>query len=224
MYLPLAFLDSLTPHLSRDQASQLSRQSFHFAVESAISSVFAATFKLAFFYGFYTVLTHQLFGVDFVVIPSVLAAIFGAIPILGNYWVAIPGIIDLVLFHESYWRGFLLFILHWLPTQFLDTAVYSEIKGAGHPYLTGLSIAGGIYCFGIEGALMGPIVLCCLLVAVNLFRVFMNNSEKSDEDAEETASQLSSNELRKEENEGSQGLNELAAQPKSSSTPRRMTK
>ncbi|KAG8212703.1 hypothetical protein J437_LFUL019608, partial [Ladona fulva] len=39
---------------------------------------------------------------------------------------------------------------------------------SGHPYLTALSIAGGVFCLGMEGAIMGPMILCCFLVIVNL--------------------------------------------------------
>ncbi len=46
--------------------------------------------------------------------------------------------------------------------------------------MTALAIAGGVYYRGIEGALIGPIVLCCLLVGVKLYNETMAKTLSSN--------------------------------------------
>lgn len=167
LYKPVDLITNFSPNMGNRFAT---------ALETAVVGVFRASFKMAVFYGLWTWLIHNLFDVKVVYLPSVLAATLAVVPFLGPYWACLPACLDLWLAQERGLQAIMLFVFQFLPSSLVDTAIYKEIKGGGHPYLTGLSIAGGIFCLGVEGAIVGPLLLCGLFVIVNMSSSLMKES------------------------------------------------
>lgn len=120
---------------------------------------------------------HNLFQVKIVYLPSALATMLGAVPFLDAYFACIPAAIEL-WFTRGSMIALTFFLFHFLPCNIVVTEFYKEIKGGGHPYLTGLSIAGGIFCLGVEGAIFGPLLLCCIMVVINLSRRYLHSPDE----------------------------------------------
>ncbi|XP_077264780.1 transmembrane protein 245 isoform X1 [Temnothorax americanus] len=173
-YKPIELITMFSPISCH---STLHVEGFAVALQEAVIGVFAATFKLASFFGMWTWFIHNLFQVKIVYLPSALATMLGAVPFLDAYFACIPAAIEL-WFTRGSMIAITFFLFHFLPCNIVVTEFYKEIKGGGHPYLTGLSIAGGIFCLGVEGAIFGPLLLCCIMVVINLSRRYLHSPEE----------------------------------------------
>ncbi|XP_037894846.1 transmembrane protein 245 isoform X1 [Glossina fuscipes] len=158
------------------------------ALENSISGVLISMFKCSIFTGLFTWLVHTVFGARIVFLPSALAAILSAAPFLGSYWCSLPALLELWLAQDRLYAGIILFLLQFFVPPYFEAAIYAEMKGGGHPYLTGLAIAGGTYWIGWQGAIFGPLMLCFFIGIFEVAAVTMRDEPRrsSDEDTRTT--------------------------------------
>ena len=148
---------------------QLLGSGFASALEKAINGVFTLTVKMVCFYGMWTYLTHKLFAVSLVTLPVLAAAFLAAVPVSGQYVVAIPAALELWLAESRWFAAILIILAHMIPTYVVDAAIYSEARQDIHPWITGLSIIGGVYWCGVPGAIYGPLLLCAVYVILSMY-------------------------------------------------------
>ncbi|KRZ17707.1 Transmembrane protein [Trichinella pseudospiralis] len=179
-FKPLRMLRELMPidvETSAEIAEEV-EQATHFWIPYSkcnCRSVFLVTVKMAFFYGMFTWLTHTLFAVSLVFIPSVCAAILAAVPFFGTYLVSFPAVLELWLIKGEPFLAAFLFFIHYGCSYVVDDSIYAGIK-LTTPFLTGMAVAGGLMWWGLEGAIFGPLVLCFLLVLVSTYKILVVNS------------------------------------------------
>ena len=148
---------------------QLLGSGFASALEKAVNGVFTLTVKMVCFYGMWTYLTHMLFAVSLVTLPVLAAAFLAAVPVAGQYVVAIPAALELWLAESRWFAAMLIILAHVIPTYVVDAAIYSEARQDIHPWITGLSIIGGVYWCGVPGAIYGPLLLCAVYVILSMY-------------------------------------------------------
>ena len=99
------------------------------AIDDSITSVFVVTFKMALFFGVYTYVVNCMFGVSVVYLTSIVAAFLACLPLLGTYWCALIGVLELWLVAHKPLSAALYGVMHLLPSLLaVDRAIYSEIK------------------------------------------------------------------------------------------------
>jgi len=146
-------------------------------IQKAVNSVFLITIKMSVFYLLWTYITHVVFDASIVVLPMLFSSFIAACPFTGQYIVALPAALELYCLQHRSLAALLLVISQVAPSWLVDTAIYSEVRGGIHPWFTGLAVVGGVYVFGVLGAIYGPLALCVLYVIINVYSTFITDTE-----------------------------------------------
>jgi predicted PurR-regulated permease PerM len=138
-------------------------------IRRAIEQVFESSLKIALFHGMWCWLTYTVFGCSLTYTTSLTMASVAVTALIGTYWLSLPAVLQLWLYSNRPIHALVLFLLHLGATWFVDPVIYGQIQGSHH-YVTGLSVVGGLYFLGLEGVIIGPMLLCAILIFAQVFR------------------------------------------------------
>ena len=145
--------------------------------------LFSGYILVALYQGFVAFILMTIFGVEGSMLFSVILMFASFIPLFGAAIVWAP--IGLIMcFTGPIWKGILFLILAAITISFLDNFLrpfFLKDRIKVHPLIIFFAILGGIQLFGMNGLLLGPLVIILFFTILDI----LSNNEKETSLADE---------------------------------------
>lgn len=148
-----------------------------------IRGLFSGYILVALYQGVVAFLLMTIFRIEGAILFSVLLMFASFIPLLGAAIIWAP-IGFIMCFKGPIWQGVLFLILAGVTISFLDNflrPLFLKERIKVHPLIIFFAILGGIKLFGINGLLLGPLVIILFFTILDILSNNENETSLSDE-------------------------------------------
>ncbi len=153
-------LADVSPFSSEDNSQLIS------SLRRSVYNMFAYSLAVGLTHTVSTYLVFAFASVDLCLILSCLAGFAAMLPIFSSWIVLIPVATGLAIAGSSF-KAILVISVELALQLVIDPAIFNIIKG--NTFLVGMSVAMGLYVYGIMGLILGPLLTSLTLTIFNMY-------------------------------------------------------
>eukprot|EP00644_Phytophthora_capsici_P004236 jgi/Phyca11/527201/estExt2_fgenesh1_pm.C_PHYCAscaffold_170079 len=159
------------------------------SLRKVIEGVFFLPLKMASIHAIVTMVSFTIVNADFMYLATTFTFFISIVPIIPPYLVCVPWVISIGL-TSSVVKALALFAVQYVAFTVLDEMLYEKSIVALNSYVSALSVVFGVYVFGFEGVIFGPLIVCGVTFAYDVSNHGIQAAQddgKADETRQDTA-------------------------------------
>ncbi|KAL7689678.1 putative transmembrane protein TqsA [Plasmopara halstedii] len=137
------------------------------SLRKVIEGVFFLPLKMASLHAIVTMVSFTIMNADFMYLATTVTFFISIVPIIPPYLVCVPWVISIGL-TSSFVKALALFGVQYVVFTMLDEMLYEKSIVALNAYVSALSVVFGVYVFGFEGVIFGPLIVCGVTYAYDV--------------------------------------------------------
>ncbi|KAH9194469.1 hypothetical protein AeNC1_003546 [Aphanomyces euteiches] len=128
------------------------------SLRRAIEGVFFLPMKISSLHAIVSLVSFSAVGTDFVFLGTLMSFFISIVPVVPPYLICLPYVC--LRLSTSLVPAILLFVVHYFAFTWIDQVLYERSLTSINAYISALSVAFGVYVFGLEGVVFGPLLVC----------------------------------------------------------------
>ncbi|KAF0700038.1 Aste57867_9424 [Aphanomyces stellatus] len=159
------------------------------SLRRAIEGVFFLPMKISSLHAIVSLVSFSVVRTDFVFLGTLMTFFISIVPIVPPYLICLPYVF--LRLSTSFVTAIMLFVVHYVAFSWIDQVLYERSLTSINAYISALSVAFGVYVFGLEGVVFGPLLVCGVNWAYEISNQGIQAATSDEEMSSAAASPLS---------------------------------